>query len=55
MKKLDIESVPSTVMSAIIYPIPTHWAWGPDGWLGARGFRDGHYNTYIFPLLTTDI
>ena len=29
-----------TVMSAVIYPIPTHWAWGPQGWLGVRGFRD---------------
>ena len=42
-------------MSAIIYPIPTHWAWGPDGWLGARGFRYRYYNSCRFPLFTTDM
>lgn len=27
-------------MSSVIYPIPTHWFWGPEGWLGDRGVRD---------------
>ena len=30
----------STIVTAIVYPISTHWCWAKDGWLKVRGFRD---------------
>lgn len=30
----------SFVISLLIYPIETHWVWGPDGWLAGLGFHD---------------
>ena len=28
------------IVTGVIYPIQTHWAWGPDGWLGSNGYYD---------------
>uniref|UniRef100_A0A1B6DZN8 Ammonium transporter n=1 Tax=Clastoptera arizonana TaxID=38151 RepID=A0A1B6DZN8_9HEMI len=30
----------STIISGIVYPIATHWAWTQEGWLFNLGFRD---------------
>lgn len=30
----------SFVISLLIYPIETHWVWGPGGWLAGLGFHD---------------
>ena len=30
----------STILTAIVYPISTHWCWGDGGWLNSRGFYD---------------
>ena len=30
----------STILTAIVYPISTHWCWGDGGWLSSRGFYD---------------
>lgn len=30
----------SFIISLVIYPIETHWVWGPDGFLTAMGFHD---------------
>lgn len=30
----------AVILTAVIYPIVGHWAWGPEGWLGALGFAD---------------
>ncbi|ACY15807.1 ammonium transporter [Haliangium ochraceum] len=37
----------SLVLTAVIYPVVGHWAWGPDGWLGASGFADFAGSTVV--------
>ncbi|WP_428263075.1 ammonium transporter [Haliangium sp.] len=37
----------SVVLTAVIYPIVGHWAWGPNGWLAERGFADFAGSTVV--------
>jgi ammonium transporter, Amt family len=37
-------------VTGIIYPIVGHWAWGPDGWLAALGFRDFAGSTVVHTI-----
>src|SRR6187455_2655178 len=37
-------------VSGFIYPILGHWAWGPDGWLAAMGFRDFAGSTVVHTI-----
>jgi ammonium transporter, Amt family len=37
-------------VSGFIYPIIGHWAWGPDGWLAAAGFRDFAGSTVVHTI-----
>lgn len=30
----------SALISGVVYPTVSHWAWHPDGWLNVLGFRD---------------
>jgi len=30
----------SAVVTGIIYPLPAHWCWAPDGWLAKNGYSD---------------
>ncbi|XP_059082063.1 putative ammonium transporter 1 [Tigriopus californicus] len=30
----------SALITGVIYPIQTHWCWGPGGWLGENGYYD---------------
>lgn len=40
----------SVGVSGFIYPIIGHWAWGPDGWLVARGFLDFAGSTVVHSI-----
>jgi Amt family ammonium transporter len=37
-------------VTGFIYPIVGHWAWGPDGWLALRGFRDFAGSTVVHTI-----
>lgn len=37
-------------VTGFIYPIIGHWAWGPDGWLAVRGFRDFAGSTVVHTI-----
>ncbi|MFN8584391.1 MAG: ammonium transporter [Dehalococcoidia bacterium] len=37
-------------VTGFIYPIIGHWAWGPDGWLALRGFRDFAGSTVVHTI-----
>jgi Amt family ammonium transporter len=40
----------SVGVSGFIYPIVGHWAWGPDGWLVAKGFLDFAGSTVVHTI-----
>lgn len=40
----------SVGVSGFIYPILGHWAWGPDGWLVAKGFLDFAGSTVVHTI-----
>lgn len=35
------------VLTAVIYPVVGHWAWGPGGWLAEKGFVDFAGSTVV--------
>ena len=37
-------------VTGFIYPIIGHWAWGPDGWLVAKGFHDFAGSTVVHTI-----
>jgi len=37
-------------ITGFIYPIIGHWAWGPDGWLVAKGFLDFAGSTVVHTI-----
>ncbi len=40
----------SVGVTGFIYPIIGHWAWGPDGWLVAKGFHDFAGSTVVHTI-----
>jgi Amt family ammonium transporter len=38
--KFEAYLIYSSILSAIIYPIASHWIWSPDGWMFTRGVLD---------------
>jgi Amt family ammonium transporter len=38
--KFAVYLVLAFFLTGVFYPIQAHWAWNPNGWLGAMGFID---------------